>query len=114
MNEKKVPSADRTPPAHHTAHEILEDPDFKEMARRKNAVSLTLTLAMMVIYFGFIALLAWGKEIIGRQLGGGLTAGIFIGIGVIISAWLLTGIYVRWANTGYDAMVARIKQKVEN
>jgi uncharacterized membrane protein (DUF485 family) len=98
--------------AHHTAHEILQDPEFVEMARRKNAVSLALTIAMMVIYFGFIALLAWGKELLGRSLGGGITLGIPIGIGVIIAAWLLTGVYVRWANSGYDDMVARIKKKV--
>jgi len=100
--------------AKHTAHEILEDPEFKELARRKNAVSLALTVAMIVIYFGFIALLAWGKELLGRPLGGGITLGIPIGIGTIMLAWLLTGVYVRWANTTYDAMVERIRKKVEN
>jgi uncharacterized membrane protein (DUF485 family) len=100
--------------AKYTAHEILQDPEFRMMARRKNMVSLALTIIMVVVYFGFIALLAWGKEIIGRPIGGGITLGIPIGIGVIVLAWVLTGIYVRWANASYDDMVARIKQKVES
>jgi uncharacterized membrane protein (DUF485 family) len=100
--------------AKHSAHEILQDPEFQQMARRKDTVSLALTLAMIVVYFGFIALLAWGKEILGRPIGGGITLGIPIGIGVIVLAWILTGIYVRWANASYDDMVARIKQKIES
>jgi uncharacterized membrane protein (DUF485 family) len=100
--------------AKQSAHEILQDPEFRMMARRKNMVSLALTIIMVVVYFGFIALLAWGKEIIGRPIGGGITLGIPIGIGVIVLAWVLTGIYVRWANASYDDMVARIKQKVES
>src|SRR5687767_6709141 len=102
------------PKARYTAHDLLQDPDFKEMARRKNTVSILLTISMVLIYFGFIALLAWGKELLGRPLGNGMTLGIPIGIIVILSAWILTGVYVRWANTHYDAMVARIKKKVEN
>lgn len=99
--------------AKYSAHEILQDPDFVKMARRKDAVSLALTAAMIVVYFGFIALLAWGKELLGKPIGGGITLGIPVGIGVIILAWVLTGIYVRWANASYDDMVARIKQKIE-
>lgn len=98
----------------HTAHEMLQDPEFQELARRKNTVSLAFTLAMMLIYFGFIALLAWGKEFLGQPFGNGMTLGIPIGIFVILSACALTGLYVRWANSTYDAMVERCKKKLEN
>jgi uncharacterized membrane protein (DUF485 family) len=100
--------------AKHTAHEFLEDPDFKDLARRKDSISLALTVAMLVIYFGFIALLAWGKAWLGQPIGGGLTVGIPVGIGVIVASWLLTGVYVRWANAHYDAMVERMKEKIKH
>lgn len=88
--------------------EIARDPEFQNLARRKNSLSLTLSLLMFGAYFGFIALLAYAPDIL-RARAGAATLGIPIGIGVIIFAWILTGIYVKWANGAYDAMVARVR-----
>ncbi len=96
------------------ARELLEDPEFQAFARRKNAVSFWLTLTIVVVYFGFIALMAFGSEFMGRKIGVATTLGIPIGIGVIVIAWLLTGVYVTWANGPYDKMVAEMRAKVED
>jgi uncharacterized membrane protein (DUF485 family) len=90
---------------------LLEDPDFRRLARVKNRVSLLLTAVMVVVYFGFIFLLAWRRDLFAARLGESLTAGIPIGIGVILASWLLTGVYVSWANTRYDAEVRRLRDK---
>ena len=96
---------------HHTAHELLEDPEFKRLAKRKNSISLTLTVLMMLIYFGFIFLLAFAPSAISSPVSGA-TLGIPVGIGVILFAWVLTGVYVRWANDSYDTMVANVKKRI--
>ena len=57
---------------------------------------------MIVIYFGFIALIAFDKALLARLVAPGLTLGILLGVLVIVSAWVLTLIYVRWANRHYD------------
>jgi uncharacterized membrane protein (DUF485 family) len=90
---------------------LLNDPEFRAMARTKDAISAVLTALTLVIYFGFIYLLAYKGDIFADQVGGGLTVGVVLGVGVIIASWALTGIYVRWANSKYDAMVARLKEK---
>lgn len=95
----------------HTSHEMLEDPDFKELARQKNKISLVLTLAIIAIYFTFMLLIAFSKEALAAPVANG-TMGIPLGIGVIVVGWLLTGIYVRWANTQYDALVEKVKAKI--
>jgi uncharacterized membrane protein (DUF485 family) len=66
---------------------------------------LALTGAMVVLYFGFIALLAYGRPILARQVTPGLTVGILLGALVIVVSWMLTWVYVRWANTVYDPQV---------
>lgn len=91
---------------------ILDDPDFKELRARKNAVSTWLTGLTLVIYFGFILLVAYGKPILATKISGNLTLGIPLGIGVILVSWVLTGVYVLWANSTYDALVARVKDKI--
>ena len=70
----------------------------------------TLTAAMMVVYFGFIALIAYNKELLARPLTRGLTLGILLGALVIVSSWLLTWIYVRWANSHYDTEVGAMNE----
>jgi len=54
------------------------------------------------VYFGFILLIAFAKPLMGSPVAGTLTLGILLGVLVIVSAWLLTWIYVRWANRHYD------------
>ncbi len=73
-------------------------------------LALRLTAAMMAVYFGFILLVAWAKPVLGQQLMPGLSLGILLGALVIVVAWILIWIYVRWANSHYDATVARIRE----
>lgn len=93
---------------------LLEDPDFRRLARSRDRVSFVLTGMMLTIYFGFIFLLAWRRDLFAVRLGGSLVAGIPIGIGVIVASWLLTGLYVSWANTRYDTEVRRLRDKVRD
>ena len=91
--------------------QLLDDPDFKDLVARKNTISINLTIATLIIYYGFILLIAFKRTLFGSKVVGNVTFGVFLGIGVIIACFILTGIYVRWANRNYDAMVARLKQK---
>jgi uncharacterized membrane protein (DUF485 family) len=91
--------------------QLLDDPDFKDLVARKNAISINLTIATLVIYYGFIFLIAFKRDLFGSKAGGNVTFGVFLGIGVILACFILTGIYVRWANRNYDAMVDRLRQK---
>ncbi len=72
-------------------------------------VAMALTAAMMVLYFGFILLVAYNKPLLGREITSGLSIGILLGALVIVAAWILIWIYTRWANTHYDREVARLK-----
>ena len=90
---------------------LLEDPDFRDLVARKNRISNRLTGLTLIIYYGFILLIAFKREVLGSKVAGNVTFGIFLGIGVIIACFFLTGVYVRWANRNYDAMIDRLKQK---
>ena len=72
-------------------------------------VAVALTAMMMVIYFGFILLVAYNKPLMGRQMVPGMSVGIVLGALVIVTAWGLIGVYTRWANRHYDTEVARLR-----
>jgi len=82
---------------------------LRALARRRWRVALGLTAAMVFVYFGFVLLVAWDKPFMGRLLSPGLSIGIVLGALVIVAAWILTWIYVRWANKVYDPELARTR-----
>jgi uncharacterized membrane protein (DUF485 family) len=73
-------------------------------------IALTLTAAMMAIYFGFILLVAFDKPLLGRVIAPGLSLGMLLGVLVIVAAWVLTWVYVRWANTHYDSRLGGLRR----
>jgi len=79
------------------------------LAARRWRIALVLTAAMLATYFGFVLLVAYDKPLLGTILMPGLSLGIVLGVVVILVAWALTGIYVRWANRVYDAELARAR-----
>ena len=73
-------------------------------------LALLLTTVMTAIYVGFILLIAFDKPLLGTILVPGLSLGILLGVMLIITAWALIVIYVRWTNTHYDHRVAAERQ----
>jgi len=86
------------------------DAELRALAARRWKVALLLTAVMVVLYFGFIALIAFQKPLLGRLIVPGLSLGILLGALVIVCSWLLTWFYVRWANTRYDAALHRLRE----
>ena len=85
------------------------DGSLRDLAAARTRVALRLTAAMMALYFGFILLVAYNKPLLAQQVVPGLSLGILGGILVIVSAWVLVWIYVRWANAHYDDAVTRLR-----
>ena len=77
---------------------------------RRQRLALILTAVMVLIYFGFILLVAFDKPLLGTLVAPGLSVGILLGAAVIITAWIVTGIYVWWANKHYDSVVAETRK----
>ena len=91
--------------------EILADPRYQRLLKRRGRFTWTLSIVMLVAYFGYVALIAFDKAVLARPIGNGVTSiGIPIGVGVILLAILLTGLYVRRANKEYDPLVRALKE----
>jgi uncharacterized membrane protein (DUF485 family) len=96
-----------------SALEIEKNPKFQELVSTRKTLGWTLSLVMLAIYFGFILLVAFDKPFLGTPLGAGTVAtiGIPIGLFVIVSAFVLTGIYVVKANARYDELTRQIVEE---
>jgi uncharacterized membrane protein (DUF485 family) len=93
---------------------IQQEPLFRELVDKRTRFAWMLSAAMLVIYFGFILLIAFAPSLLGTPIGGGvMTVGIPVGLFVIVSAFVLTGIYVYRANSEFDPITREIKEKVK-
>ncbi|HVF60938.1 MAG TPA: DUF485 domain-containing protein [Thermoanaerobaculia bacterium] len=97
-----------------SARQLLDSPDFRRLVGRRWAVSLALTAALFAAYYGFILLVALDPALLARRIGAVTTLGIPLGVGVILVAWVLTAVYVVWANRVYDPAVRRLRGSLED
>lgn len=91
---------------------ILADPNYHKLRSRRLSFGWTLTIVMLIIYYGFIAIIAFDKALLAKRLGEGvMTWGIPVGFGVILITILLTAVYVRRANSEFDELTEQVKRE---
>ena len=88
---------------------VLNNPKFQELVRERSGFAWMLSGAMLIIYYGFILMVAFAKPLLAAKVGSGVTTvGIVIGLGVIVSAFVLTGLYVQRANSRFDELTRNV------
>jgi uncharacterized membrane protein (DUF485 family) len=87
---------------------MRDNPDFQELERTRGRLGWTLTAIMLVVYFGFILMVAFAPKLMATPVFGDITLGFPLGLGVIVIAILLTGLYVLRANDAFDKLTRRI------
>jgi uncharacterized membrane protein (DUF485 family) len=89
-----------------TLDRITANPKFLEFVAMRSTYGIIMAIISAAAYYGFILLVAFDKEFLAKKIGEGYTMsiGVPIGVAVIIFTILLTWIYVRRANTEFDAI----------
>ena len=88
---------------------ISSNPHYQELKAKRSRFAWTLTFIMLVVYYGYILLIAFDKEWLAKPIGDGvMTLGIPVGFGVIVFTVLITGFYVRRANTEFDELTRKV------
>lgn len=91
------------------ATKIASNPKYQRLVQTRSSYGWMLTILMMVVYYGYIAIIAFSKETLSARLGEGvMTVGIPVGLGVIFFTVIITGIYVRRANSEFDTLTQEI------
>ena len=98
-----------------TYERIRSNPKFQALVAKRNFYSMIMTVLMMVVYFGYILLIAFNKEGLAAKLSstGVTSVGIPLGLGVILFTIIITTIYVRRANTEFDSEAAAILKEAQ-
>jgi uncharacterized membrane protein (DUF485 family) len=93
-----------------TVEKIQQSESFQTLVAHRTSLAIKLTIAMLVIYFGFILLIAFNPAFFQTiVIGSNITIGVPLGVSIIIAAFALTGIYVKKANSDFDELSEKIK-----
>ena len=88
---------------------VQRNPKYQQLKQARSRFGWTLAILLLIVYYGYIGLIAFDKEFLARPLGTGVTTiGIPIGMAVIVFTIAIVGIYVRRANSEYDALTRDI------
>ena len=88
---------------------IAEQPKYKELRSKRTRFGWTLTVLMLIVYYGFVLLVAFDKPLLSQRLGSGvMTLGMPVGFGVILFTVAITAYYVRRANAEFDTLTETI------
>jgi uncharacterized membrane protein (DUF485 family) len=91
-----------------TASRIENDPNYQKLVSERKSLGWTLAIITLIMYYGYIAIVAFIPSLIAIPLFGSITVGIALGVAIILASILLTGIYVMRANAEYDDLTAAI------
>ena len=89
-------------------HRISNNPKFLELTQKRTRFGIQLSILMLAIYYGFILIVAFAPSVLGIPISGVISLGIPVGLFIIVAAFVLTGIYVRRANSEYDELNRQI------
>lgn len=93
--------------------QIVASANYQQLVRLRTRFGWTLTAMMMIVYYGFILLIAFDKELLSARIGNGvMTWGIPVGLFVIVFTVVITGIYVSRANKQFDDLTEAIRKEV--
>lgn len=94
---------------------VTANPHYQELKSKRSRFAWLLTIIMLVVYYGYILLIAFDKEWLATPIGDGvMTIGIPVGFGVILFTILITGVYVRRANTEFDDLTRKIVEETQS
>jgi uncharacterized membrane protein (DUF485 family) len=92
---------------------VASHPAYRQLKSKRSSFGAWLTLAMLVVYYGFILLVAFNKSFLAQRLGDGVTTvGMPVGLGVIVFTVVITVFYIRRANDEYDALADQVRKAV--
>ncbi len=92
--------------------QVMANPKYLQLLSKRAAFGWTLTALMMVVYFGYILLIAFDKDLLARKVGAGvMSIGIPMGLGVILFTIIITTVYVRRANAEFDTLAEQIARE---
>jgi uncharacterized membrane protein (DUF485 family) len=111
-----VPETDRPERIAPTGEQFLAmqaSPEFQELRTRLRRFVFPMTAFFLLWYGLYVALGAFAHDFMAIRVFGNINVGLLIGLGQFLTTFVITGLYVRFANRELDPRAAAIRDELE-
>jgi len=92
---------------------IQATPQFQELRRKHRSIVFPLTALFLAWYFLYVLLADYAHDFMSNKVWGNITVGLLIGLGQFASTFIITTVYVRFANKNLDPIAKEIREEME-
>lgn len=114
MSETHLPPRESATPGGDEFRAIQDSPEFQELRSRLRRFVFPMTAFFLVWYFLYVMLGAFAHDFMATKVWGDINVGLLVGLGQFVTTFVITGIYVRFANREIDPRAEAIRAKVES
>jgi uncharacterized membrane protein (DUF485 family) len=92
---------------------VQASPEFQELRSRLRRFVFPMSAVFLLWYFAYVLLGAFAHDFMATKVWGDINVGIIIGLGQFVSTFIITGLYVRFANRELDPRAEAIRDELE-
>lgn len=94
---------------------IESNPKYLELVSKRNSLGIKLGVFVLVMFYAYILVIAFDKELLSAKIGDGITTVAFpIALAILVISFITTLIYVRKANGEFEDLINDIKKDVKD
>jgi uncharacterized membrane protein (DUF485 family) len=111
--ETQFPSHEAPMPSGAQFQQIQQSPEFQELRSRLRRFVFPMSAVFLLWYFAYVLLGAFAHDFMAIKVWGDINVGLLVGLGQFVSTFIITGLYVRFANRELDPRAEAIRSKLE-
>jgi uncharacterized membrane protein (DUF485 family) len=92
---------------------VQASPQFQDLRNRLRRFVFPMTALFLTWYLSYVLLGAYAHDFMAQKVFGNINVGLLLGLGQFVSTFLITGLYVRFANRELDPRAAAIREELE-
>lgn len=104
---------ERVAPAGEQFLAMQASPEFQELRTRLRRFVFPMTAFFLLWYALYVALGAFAHDFMAIRVFGNINVGLLIGLGQFLTTFVITGLYVRFANRELDPRATAIREELE-
>ena len=93
--------------------EVQASPEFQELRSRLRRFVFPMRAFFLIWYATYVLLGAFAHDFMATKVWGNINVGLIIGLGQFVSTFVITRLYVRFANRELDPRAGAIRNKLE-
>jgi uncharacterized membrane protein (DUF485 family) len=93
--------------------EVQDSAEFAELRSRLRRFVFPMSAAFLLWYLAYVLLASYARDFMAIKVLGNINMGLVIGLLQFVTTFVITTVYVRYANKNLDPAAERLRKRIE-